>query len=69
MQWVSVKDRMPLESLPVYVYHDGIIDTKIYHRGVFYSGVIHNSIPLGKVSNVTHWMYVPTLGAAASSDS
>lgn len=57
---------MPEEKIPVYVYHNGIIDKKIYERGTFYSGEIRGFTPLGKVSDVTHWMYVPS--PAAPSD-
>lgn len=49
---------MPHERVPVYVYHNGMIHTKIYYRGVFFSGEIHKHVPLGQVHNVTHWMYV-----------
>ncbi len=59
MNWISVKERLPDEQIPVYVYYNGIVATKVYHRGVFYSGEIHRSVALGKVENVSHWMYIP----------
>lgn len=62
MTWIPVAERLPVDGEWVLCY-DGSVEVKVFERThsgpIFYDGDTYCYSPVGRLSNVTHWMPLP----------
>lgn len=59
MEWISVKDRLPEEGVPVLVCRLIMTSVKYQQEAVYIEEDWQDGIYFYGISNVTHWMPLP----------
>lgn len=61
MEWISVKDRLPLKECVGYVYDGKIIRDDVYFERSEHKWEIHHKLDhcIDITDSITHWMPLP----------